>query len=198
MIHSRYSNFSRSEPYLPTFFYNNENLDINDNRSYVMLERNKIRLHKGIFTILLINIIVTIFILTFFVKIINPTIVSAVKGSLRGGNSHNTNSKLFEIINVLKKREYKLIDKNNSGTYYIIAMEILGLFCFLLYVYKRILILNKDTRFMDTFIIAGITIMFLLGFQLIFFNFGLSYQYMGKYGSDEALYRFVNNIITDT
>ena len=134
---------------------------------------------------------VTIFELIFYVYIISPTIISAVEYSL--STNTITDNQLYQIIDILNKREHLLIDTINYGSYYVIGIEIVLLFCVLLYLYTRISIISKDVKYKDVIVSSSITICSLLCFQILFYNFGINYWYMGKFGPNEAINRFIQH-----
>jgi hypothetical protein len=154
-----------------------------------------IELLRGIFSIILVNTIVTTFNLIFYIFVVYPTIQEAVKNSLVSSNSNNSENKLYKIIDVLKKREYDLIYKVNEGSYGIIVIIILLLICVLLYIYKSLSTLSKTVEYKDILISSGITTCLLLCFQGLFFKFGIGFYYTGIYGPEEAIYRFITNIM---
>lgn len=154
-----------------------------------------VELLKGIFSILLINTLVTIFNLIFYIFVVYPTIQEAVKNSLVSPNSgDDKNNGVYKIIGILKQREYKLMENVNEGSYGIIIIIILLLVCVLLYIYKSINVLSETVKYKDIIVSSCITTFLLLCFQGMFFKFGMNFYYTGKYGSDEAVYRFIMNI----
>ncbi len=163
------------------------------------------RLYKGIFSVLLITLIITIFELVFYIYLVYPTILDAIKQI-----SPTTVNSTF--LNILNKREHFYINKLRMCTYYIIIAEIITIFCLMCYVYARIYYakalysrhihawsegLSNDINivyFKDVIIASSLTIFLLVCFQVFFFFFGINFQYMGTYGKDEIIYRFFNNL----
>ncbi len=170
-----------------------ENMEI----EYIKMRRQNthIELLKGIFSILIVNTIVTVFNLVFYIFVVYPTIQEAVKKSLISQGTSDSNSKLYKIINIIKNREYELIGKANGGSYGIITIIILLMVCILLYIYKSLNVLSKTVKYKDILISSGITTCMLLCFQGLFFKFGMNFYYTGIYGPDEAIYRFITNIM---
>jgi len=199
---------SQSEPVTPTGIgYNN----YSPRNVYGI---RKIRLYKGIFSLVFITIFVTIFYLVFYILIISPTIVSAVQHLL---TSQTVSSKipleikLANIISVFAKRENELINQINIGSYYVIISEICIMVGILLYIYVRISYISavyarrldtwsegmsneiKKTTMKDIVFPTISTIFMIICFQIFFFNFGINYRYMGYYGPNEVIYTFMNS-----
>jgi hypothetical protein len=169
----------------------------------------KIRFLKGVFQILLIATIISIFEIFFYIFIVKPTLLIAVNGLLIG-IIQEPQSELeipIKILDILIDNESKLSDDINMGSYMFIVIEILLLIAILCYVYLKILQLSRrkqdiniendisnDNNLISTILSATIVTIILMGFQVFFFFFGRNFYYMGKYGIIEIESHFITNL----
>ena len=162
----------------------------------------KIRFILGIFGLLFISDIMTIFELVFYINIVEPVINNNINGLL---NSLTNNIKLNNhiknldnIMNVFILREEELIYKINFGSYLVIIFEIIIITCILCYIYLYIKSMSKNFKLEEHFkpvIISSLFVIFvLIFFQILFFNFSLRYEYIGKYGLDEIKAKIIKKI----
>ena len=123
----------------------------------------------------------------------------SVNGSVNGNKGSYGNSKINEqfsnknsggvseikksidnILNVLVDRENELIEKNNSNTIVVSVTILLFLSFFIL---STILSIKNAANytgpkmFIEPLIVAFITVGFLIGFQVLFYNFGKNFKY---------------------
>ncbi len=106
-----------------------------------MINYNK--LFSGLFSIVLIYVVMTIFELVFFIFIVCPVITNNIHELLDFylvGNNGTTqlDKNILLIADILNKREYKLINKLNFNSYLIIIILIFLLISCLGYLYVKI------------------------------------------------------------
>ncbi len=148
----------------------------------------------------------TIFELVFFIFSIVPEITDSIHKLLnkytKNSDSENSNSVLdpdpMIVLNVLNIREYKLIDQLNLNSYLIIIALILLLISSLFYFQLKIKNLERiystNYKYIKHAIKTAIsTIICLVLFQIFFYNYGLSFKYIGS--SEEMIVLFINSVI---
>lgn len=171
---------------------------------------------RGLFSIILIATLMTVFELVFYVYIVAPTADGAVRTMLsnfkRPIPDNPINTEVDNLFTVMIKRDKKTLSEINKSSYIIIGMEIVAMFLFLSYLYIKIinvesennrtlpsitslrLITNYDILLKDSYIssikpsifTAFLTVLLLIPFQLLFFFFGQDYGYIGQNGLAEV------------
>jgi predicted PurR-regulated permease PerM len=115
-----------------------------------MINYNK--LYSGLFSILVIYVVMTTFELVFFIFIVRPVITTSIHKLLLSYQNENDNSNnqynLLDpnpmlIIDVLNEREYELIDQLNFNSYLVIIIVILLLTSLLFFLYVKIGIIEQ-------------------------------------------------------
>ena len=172
----------------------------------------KIRLYKGIFSLVAITCIVSFFYLIFYIFIVSPEIISALKGIV-SESQQTPNGYFMNITNILKAREQALINQINIGSYCIIGCEICIMLCILGYLYEKMSYtsavnlrhletwsegVNNEIRYANLKDIVNstlITIFMIICFQIFFYKFGTNYKYIGSYGDDEIINIFLQTYI---
>ena len=195
------------------------------------MSSNKIdmKFTKGLFSILLVATLMTVFELSFYITLVAPTVKKDVKNLLGKFSNENLNLELTGLFDTFIYRENKIIIDVNTGSYIIIVVEILFLFAFLAYLYMRIqretrkayyiTYLNRITSsnsnqidqnpgtfkikenfhfvpvdMYPTIVTVLITVIVLMCFQIIFFNFGRHFHYTGRHGLEEVEARIIQNL----
>jgi len=169
-----------------------------------MITEQKVRLYKGLFSVTLIAVIMTIFELIFYIYIINPNIDFFIKELLQSQKQGVVDTRLDHLLSVLKMREKTLINDVTFGSYMTIVVEIFFMLSFLAYIYMKILSIielpdtSSETSGITTFrqlakdpnikdiVVSSLSVIFILiSFQTMFFYFGLNYYYIGRFGVEE-------------
>lgn len=158
----------------------------------------KIRLLKGIFTILLIATIVTIFELLFYLFVVEPIVKTQINQLISALTVHKLDNKIEKFLDIIIERENALISSINTGSYIIIIVEILLLSSTLFYIY---LLIQRLCRKIDikvditeTIINSSITILILIAYQVQYFYFGQKFLYPGVFGLEEIQARIIINL----
>jgi len=116
------------------------------NFSNQMINRNK--LYSGLFSIVLIYVVMTIFELIFFIFVVCPVITDNIRSLMKSYTYENETVLNFEpsplvVTKVLNNREYRLINNFNFANYLIIIILILLLTSLLFYLYLKVGIIEQ-------------------------------------------------------
>jgi hypothetical protein len=190
--------------------------------SNTLLTNKDTKFTKGLFSILLISTLMTIFELIFYIVLVGPTVKEAVRSLLNNFSKKNLTPELEGLFDTFIYREYTIVSEISIGSYIIIVVEILFLFAFLAYLYMRIQretrktyyirYLNKiahlksyETRDKKEFrfipvdiypvlVTVIITVTILMSFQIVFFYFGRNFYYTGRLGLEEVEAKLIENL----
>lgn len=169
------------------------------------------KLFSGILSILITAVILSVFEAIFFFYVvtkdmqdnINNNLVNVVKKSLKNNRFEISNefTNLFasyfnkdndKTIKTIKDREQILIDNNNYYTKFNSLVIIFGLVLLTTFFYVN----TPKESHSNAIKTALITVFVIILFQIKFYGFGKSYNYLGSYGDDEILNLVFNNLHT--
>ena len=178
---------------------------------------------RGLFNILIVAIIVTIFELLFYYYIVAPDIVRVLDNLLtttelptlppistappvaNASSPPNANSLLVRgleylqgILKGMSESDEELNNYTNSLKAGIMGMVVAILFVLLLWIYNKLRRNVKGDRYGTDLVPATITtiitLVLLLGFQIFMYFFALKFQYTN---TDEIDLRFINSLLKD-
>ncbi len=140
---------------------------------------------EGLFYIIFVALIVTIFELLFFLYVIYPKqydeFYNYVKNNKVLSIPVNIPSNITKYLEIFREREHILINKINNDIIIFICIEIFVIMLLLYIIYTKKIILKKSILY------SIITIFILLLFQIQMYYFGIKFKYIGYYGSSEIL-----------
>lgn len=149
------------------------------------MESHNIRFYKGLFSIVLIATLMTIFELFFYIFIVNPNVIFFVNQLIETQPQKEVDERLENLLIVLKEREYNLINEINIGAYIVIIIEIVLMLSFLSFIYMKLLNKHEEFQMRDVYYSSFATIFILISFQIMFFYFGKEFYYIGRFGTNE-------------
>jgi hypothetical protein len=150
---------------------------------------------EGLFYIIFVALIATIFEILFFIYVIFPkqyeefnNYIKHTKGQYRLPiNIPENITKYIEIFNI---REHELNNKINTNIIVFVCIEIIVLILILYILYSKLDRVQLKRQCISTFI----TVTVLLLFQIQMYQFGIKFQYTGAYGSAEIFAIIFNEL----
>lgn len=169
-----------------------------------MIKSNKISNEKwnNILVVLIVALFLTIYeLLMYYVKVI-PDVRLQINNFINNIDISSNNPIMNKIANIVKadtgfldllktfeEREKILTSKINKYTILVGLILLFGLIALILYINFKYHAINSYV-----ILVSSITIMLLLVFQYIFYNYGIRYNYRSTFSSDELLHFVINKL----
>ena len=185
---------------------------------------NQPKLLRGLFSILLVSLLMTLFELAFYRIVIDPETTKAVRGILNSMENGfydlltKEESRKFvkpETIQMAREvnlvdsflltsaeREEMLIERVNLYAYLTASFMVFILFGALYYIHAHLLFVRSRRHILAVFgdnygaaiITAFMTVILLASFQYLFYLFGAQFRFVGRNGLEELQNTFNNSL----